>query len=124
MKRENKIQLKKSRMLNEQILQNIECALAHDCATSSNKCAECDLGYKFIACEPIPLQCGHYICKKCESKTKEGSINCKFCKKRAACTGGLGGAAEALFQFVQKELFGELRDKYEKALHLLGASSF
>jgi hypothetical protein len=112
-------------MLNEHILQSIECAISHKCCKGTTKCAECDIGYKFIACAPVPIQCGHHICKQCEAKTREASvIGCKFCRKKATCTGGLGVAAESLFQLLLKDLIGELRDKYEKTFQLLGRISF
>ena len=70
-------------MLNQRILNNIECAIPHKCAKDNNeskRCAQCDIGYLFIACEPILLQCGHHICKSCEHEAKNGSLKCKICE--------------------------------------------
>jgi hypothetical protein len=61
-------------MLNQTVYSSIECAIAHQCAKdedNSNKCAQCEIGYSFIACEPILLQCGHHVCKECTEKVKK-----------------------------------------------------
>ena len=68
-------------MLNQQIYQSIECAIAHKCAKDANepkRCAHCEIGYKFIVMEPESLKCGHNICKECESKAQNKSIKCKL----------------------------------------------
>ena len=60
-------------MLNPQILQSIECAIAHKCLTDEDqaiKCAHCEIGYSFIACKPIVLECGHHVCENVTKKLK------------------------------------------------------
>ena len=109
------------RMLDEQILKSIECAIAHKCpkdADDSKRCAHCEIGHSFIACEPITLECGHHICKECDKDIENGSLKCKFCAKSVKLFGGPGIAADSLFQVLANDLTKELRVKYSTAMHL------
>ena len=109
-------------MLSQQILQSIECAIAHKCpkdADGSKRCAQCEIGYSFVACEPITLECGHHICKECDKETQNGSLKCKFCAKFVKLNGARGIAADSLFQFITDKLAKELKKKYATAIKLL-----
>ena len=108
-------------MLNEQILKSIECAIAHKCLKDTDKskrCAHCEVGHSFIACEPIKLECGHHVCKQCDKQIENGSLKCKFCDKGVKLIGGSGIAADNLFQLFANDLTKELRDKYSTAIDL------
>jgi hypothetical protein len=76
-------ELKKCKiMLNQELRELIECAVPHKCPKekdASNKCIQCEIGYSFIACEPILLQCGHHVCKECTEKLKKEALKCKIC---------------------------------------------
>jgi hypothetical protein len=108
-------------MLNQEIMQSIECAFAHKCpkdADETKRCAECEIGYSFVACEPIILDCGHHICKLCDKEAQNGSLKCKFCAKSVKVIGVSGIAADSFFQVFANNLAKELRDKYEAAIDI------
>jgi hypothetical protein len=106
-------------MLNQKILQSIECAIAHKCPKEeSRRCAQCEIGYSFVACEPMTLECGHHICKGCNKKAANGSLKCKFCAKSVQLTASKGIAAESLFECLTNDLVRELREKYATAIDI------
>jgi hypothetical protein len=108
-------------MLNQQIYSNIRCAIPHQCAKqedNSNKCAQCEIAYSFIACEPILMQCMHHVCKECTVKIKKGSAKCKFCSADLKSTGVQNPTTEILIKTFFTSLSKNLRDKYMGALHL------
>ena len=77
----------------------VECAVPHKCEkekSSSKKCAQCEIDYNFIACEPISLKCGHYICKECTEKVESRSYKCKICSSEMVNTNASGTASEFL----------------------------
>ena len=107
--------------MNTQILQSIECAIAHKCpkdADETKRCAHCEIGYSFVACEPITLECGHHICKQCDTEAQNGSINCKICAKSVKLFGGAGVAANSLFKLLANDLAKELKEKYATAIDI------
>ena len=107
-------------MLNQEILQSIECAIAHTCpkdADGSKRCAQCEIGYSFIAYEPKTLNCGHVICAECKNETEQ-CLRCKICDKSVKLIAGKGFAAASLFQVLSNDLAKELKDKYAAAIHL------
>ena len=109
-------------MLSQQILQSNECAIAHKCpkdADGSKRCAQCEIGYSFVACEPITLECGHHICKACDKNITNGRVNCKYCAKIVKLLGGRGMAADSVFQLIADKLATELKNKYATAINLL-----
>ena len=107
-------------MLSQQIYSNIECAIEHKCAKkedNSNKCAYCEIGYSFVACEPILLQCTHHVCKECSEKVEKGSLKCKFCSDEMK-TNVHNFTCEAMIQLCLTNLSQNLREKYVEALNL------
>ena len=110
-------------MVNKQILQSIEGAIAHKCPKDEHqaiKCAHCEIGYSFIACKPVVLDCGHQVCKECDKSIENGCnfLTCKFCAKKIKTTGGQCIAADSLFQAFSNHLAKELKEKYKKAINL------
>ena len=102
-------------------MKSIECAIAHTCpkdADGTKRCAQCEINYSFIACEPIVLDCGHHVCKECDQSNENGILKCKICAKSVKIFGGPGVAADTLFQVFANSLAKELRDKYSIALNL------
>jgi len=118
---------KEQKMLNQNLLKNIECVIPHKCAKDTDKskrCAQCEIGYSFIACEPILLQCGHNICISCENKAKNGSFKCKICEHEIKSIDLKNNSAESLLDFLIDDLTKDLNDKYKKAFHLYKSSLF
>ena len=108
-------------MINQQILQSIECAIQHRCPKDtdrSKRCVECEIGYTFVACEPIVIECGHHVCKECDKNMENRSLRCKFCAKDAKATGAVGVAANTFFQVFANDLAQELKEKYTRAIDL------
>jgi hypothetical protein len=108
-------------MLNQQILQSIECAIAHKCpneADGTKRCAQCEIGYSFVACEPITLDCGHHICRECGSDFENGILKCKICAKNVKLIGTPGVAADSVFELVKISLAKELKEKYAAAFKI------
>ena len=108
-------------MLSNQIVKNIECAIGHKCAREANesaKCAQCALGYLFIACEPTTLKCGHHVCKECEPKVSTRSLNCKLCGDEMKSLERVNSSSEALVSLFINDLAKELKNKYNQALDL------
>ena len=108
-------------MLNTQIMQSIECAIAHKCPKDddgSKKCAHCEIGYSFVASKPVGLDCGHHVCKECDKEIENGCLTCKFCAKKVKITGFQGIAADSLFQVLATSLAKDLKEKYAKAIDL------
>lgn len=107
-------------MICQEILACLECAIPHECfkeSSQSSRCAQCDIGYSFIANEPILLECGHHVCKACKPKIENGSLNCRFCTKRAKTT-NVKEAASDLFEALEGELVKELSNKFEATINL------
>lgn len=105
-------------MLSTELLECIECAMPHRCAkreNPSNNCAQCLVGYSFVACEPISLECGHHICKQCREKTQKEPLRCKFCNKLIRTSNSFGSAAELLIKANLKFLTRDLIEKYSHA---------
>lgn len=108
-------------MLNQQFFNNVECAVPHKCSKkedSSKKCAQCEIGYKFIACEPMILKCGHSICKECIEKVQKGSLKCNICSADMINSDAIGSAADFLVQSFLSNLTQELSDKFMASLSL------
>ena len=100
-------------MLYEQLFNNIECAIAHKCTKkedNSNRCAQCEIGYRFIAFEPVALACGHYVCNECIQKLQQESNLCKFCIKNMANS----EESELAIKYNMPNLFEVLIEKYVK----------
>ena len=107
--------------MNTQVLQSIEFAIAHKCpknADETKRCAQCEIGYSFVACEPITLECGHHICKQCDEEAQNGSLKCKFCQKSVRLIGGSGVAADSVFKLLANDLAKELKEKYAAAIDI------
>ena len=101
--------------------QSIQCAIAHKCPNDEYQaieCAYCEIGYSFIACKPVVLDCGHHVCKECDKIVENGCFTCKFCDKKVKITGGQSLAADSLFQVFATNLAKELEEKYKKAINL------
>jgi hypothetical protein len=95
-------------MLNRKIIKNVECAVPHKCAKSkdsSKRCAQCEIGYSFFACEPITLECGHLICFDCKPKVDDECFKCNNCGANAKCSQVKGIFAETLFHHFNNEKF-------------------
>jgi len=105
-------------MINEQILQSIQCAIPHKCVAESNKCAQCDIGYCFISCEPTTLQCGHQICSECKVKCRKRKLKCKICAIEMKSLDVISLPAEVWIQYTINDLTVELKEKYAKALKI------
>ena len=107
-------------MVDSDALKCIECAILHTCAkkvNGSERCLQCEIGYRFIVCEPITLKCNHFICKECKNKLdKTSEINCKICNAKIESTGLKGAASEAIVKLYLKELTSQLNDKYSLSL--------
>lgn len=107
-------------MLNEQVLQSIECAIAHKClkdADGLKRCAQCEIGHPFVAYEPKTLECGHHVCEECK-EGNENFLRCKICDKNVKINAGNGFAADSLFQVLSNDLAKQLKEKYSTAIHL------
>ena len=105
--------------MNTQILQSIECAIAHKCpkdADETKRCAHCEIGYSFVACKPIILECAHHICTVCDKEAQNWSLKCNFCAKSVKLIGGAGIAADSLFQVFAIDLAKVLKEKYATAI--------
>jgi hypothetical protein len=108
-------------MQNRDKLKSVECAVAHKCAKNGDKtkrCAQCEIGYAFVVCDPRTLECGHLICFECKSKVEEGNLNCKICATNTKYTEAKGAAAETLIDLFLNDLTKELYDKYQEALNI------
>lgn len=107
-------------MIQTQILNGIQCAISHNCAKAKDatiECAHCEIDYKFIACEPMTLKCGHHVCKRCQDKLSP-ETKCMICGQEANSTVASGVAADVLLFTFINPLFLELREKYKKAFDL------
>lgn len=109
-------------MQNQEIIKSIECDVPHKCSKNAKdltkKCAQCEIGYSFVACEPRTLECGHLVCLECKSKVEKGSLKCKICGVDAKYTEVQGISAHTLFQVFLNDFTKELKDKYKAALQL------
>lgn len=107
--------------MNEKFYESVECALPHKCPKEKNaesKCAHCDVDYNFIACEPKSLQCGHHVCSECTEKIEKGSYKCKICSNEMINCNAPATASDFLIETSLKQLTGELKVKFNKALNL------
>lgn len=102
-------------MLNEELIEMVQCAIDHDCAKNQSKrCAICEIGFKAFAEEPLLLTCGHIICKKCKNGDK---VNCS---KHGEAIVGLEAKMNCHFiEMNKKQLFETTKEKYENAASLL-----
>ena len=108
-------------MLNESFYKTFECAVPHKCTAetdSSKKCAHCDIGYCYIACEPIILECKHHVCKECTEKIKTGSYTCKFCNGLLKSTGVPNPSSDFIIENSMGIISKELKEKYVTAMDL------
>ena len=108
-------------MVNESFYKTFECAIPHKCTTdtdSSKKCAYCDIGYCFIAFEPIILECKHHACKDCTKKIKNGSYTCKFCNALLKSTSVANPSSDFIVEGSLDIMSKELKEKYVTALDL------
>jgi hypothetical protein len=108
-------------MISSDILNSIECAIPHECSKlvdESLECGYCKVGYSFIVCEPIVLECGYHICKECIAKTENRNLKFQICSKEIKCTNGAGTAAETLVKVFSKDLAKELKEKFLKGIHV------
>lgn len=105
-------------MLNEQILQSIECVIPHKCTAVLNGCAQCAIDYKYIAHEPTTLQCGHHICSECKITHQKSQLNCKICGTEIKNLGVISSPAEAWITSMIKDLALVLNEKYTQAFDL------
>lgn len=104
-------------MLDKHTLSTIECAVSHEC---TKKCAFCEIGYKFIAFNPMSLKCGHSICSECDIeqfKGITGRIFCKFCQTSQPVV-AKGFATEIIIQTNLDLIIAELREKSKKAINI------
>ena len=108
-------------MIDSDALKCIECAVPHTCAkqvNGSQRCAQCEVGYCFIVCEPITLKCGHFVCKECKTKAERPSeMKCKICNEKLESTGANGTASDVFVKMYLKDLTSQLRDKHFKTLN-------
>ena len=116
-------------MLNQEILSHIECAVPHKCPKekdASKKCAQCEIGYSFIACDPILLQCGHHVCKECTNKVNEMSSKCKICSAELKMlANNVHNSSSAFIIQMNLPLLGQqLRDKFQKTLSIFESKIF
>jgi hypothetical protein len=102
-------------------MKSIECAIAHKCpkdADRAKRCAQCEINYSFIACEPMVLDCGHHVCKECDEIIEKGNLKCKYCEKNVKLTGSTGVAADSMFQFVSIDVAKHLKEKFATGLDI------
>lgn len=102
------------KMFDRELLEYIECAIAHDCCKSNKaacKCAKCEIGYSPIVQQPIMLKCGHQICQSCVSRSTEKDLNCKFCGAKIQSTGVPVKTVEWIIKSNIKELYDHVDQK-------------
>jgi len=105
-------------MISNDMIELLECAIKHDCASKkSNRCAVCELGFKYIVIDPIQLTCGHTICSECKNEQKVEKVNCQ--KHGESSIGLESEATKHLLKINIKELFESLKTKYEASVKLL-----
>lgn len=101
-----------------EIKELLKCAVSHECALDHNsKCAWCEIGFEFMAENPVMLACGHAICWYCHFERKETSFDCKIHGNTSVC--GDGTLQKLVLQANANELFQTLRDKFSKTVQLL-----
>lgn len=111
-------------MISSEILEYIECAIPHNCpkkinSNLSTKCAHCDIDYKFIAKQPVILQCDHQICLDCENKAQRSSLKCKICESMSKnspirSSGAKNKLLEKTLNEHLGEFYAELKSKFQK----------
>jgi hypothetical protein len=108
-------------MLNQKLYSHIECAVPHKCSKDAHKkCIQCEIGYSFIACDPILLQCGHHVCKECTDKVNEASLTCRICSAELKRLGNdvQNSSSGFIIQMNLPLLGQQLRDKFQNALSI------
>lgn len=108
--------------MNKKVYDCIECALPHKCQKETDtgrKCAQCEIGYKFIAYEPMSLQCGHLVCNQCTDKIKNGAYKCKICLNEMVSFNVPASASDCLIELKMKQLTELLKEKYKQSLKIL-----
>lgn len=107
-------------MSKQKLYKSIECAIPHKCTKEkAEKCFKCEIGYRFVANEPMALSCGHVICTECTQKIKNEKIKCKLCSADMTSANSSHLMSEHLIRSYLTYLSQELKDKYTKAIHLL-----
>ena len=107
-------------MLSSELIDCIKCAVPHKCASEddgSKFCAQCRIGYSFIAREPRVLDCGHHVCKECKEKFQDAYcfFTCNVCFGLTKVSDAKGAAAEFLIKTNLNDLAKMLLDKYSNA---------
>jgi len=116
-------------MLNKELYSHFECAVPHKCpreTDASKKCIQCEIGYSFVACEPILLQCGHHVCKECTEKVKKGSLKCKICSAELIRLGNdvQNSSSAFIIQMNLPLLAQQLREKFKNTLSIFESKTF
>lgn len=113
----NKLTLNILRMIQEHLLDCIECAIGHKCAKDESRpCAYCEIGFHFIAENPIQLTCGHTICKRCSTEY-DRKVECKTHGETSI--GFEAISANELIKIKASDLFSTLKETFSRAIDLL-----
>lgn len=95
-------------MLNDQILESLECA---SCSTTT---------FRHIARNPLTLSCGHSICKECVPSNDKIRVKCWHCKEINQTylkTQKVSHSTVSLFNAFLKQLFNLLEERFKIAIH-------
>ena len=101
--------------MSNELLECVECAVAHKCAT---QCAFCIVEYAYIASEPMLTECGHQICKECATKINNKAMKCKFCGQELKSLNLVNKAAELNIKTYLNTLSTSLCDKFSLGVQL------
>jgi phage FluMu protein Com len=95
-------------MLNDQILESLECA-----SISSTT-------FSHLVHNPLTLSCGHSICKECVPSNDNIRIKCSHCKEINQTylkTQKVSHSTVSLFNAFLKQLFNLLEERFKVAIH-------
>lgn len=107
--------------MNKTFFESVACALPHKCPKemkSDIKCAHCEIGYNFIACQPKTLQCGHLVCDECTEKIKHVGFKCQFCSEEMTNSNSPCNSSGYLIDCSLKQLTERLSETYKSALNM------
>lgn len=98
-------------------MRNFLCCNEHICGLKrSKRCAVCELGFNYIAKNPVQTQSGELLCASCESTKIYSSL--KFENHNVATSIEIAEFNEKLTKFVSNELFEKMHKKFHDAVEL------